>query len=165
MASPQRFTEVTDPGDEPLLVTEDFEILEEDADLGESPATAETTPSGGGWGWILFGVLVTACTATVLLYGFPMYDEVRALRIEKQRLADDLKNARAHEDTLAEELGDLDAARARLTASLAQKSVALEDTLRAQADAERRLRDEIKKNETRGSNTAPPKSGRRSRRR
>ncbi len=163
MASPQRFTEMTDPGDEPILVDEDFEVVEDDADVVSLTATADNGgSSSGAAGWILFGLLVTGCTATVLLVGLPMQDELDALRADKHRINEELKNARTHEEDLAGEIVNLEAARTRLTSSLAQKSVELEESARAQADLERRLKDEIKKNEARAaSDQAQRRRGRR----
>lgn len=162
MASPQRFSEMTDPGDEPIMVDEDFEIVDDDSDVEVTPAQLRAeTSSGGIVGWILFSLLITACTATVLLVALPMYDELQALRVEGQKLAAELKTAHTHEEDLAGENANLDAARVRLTASLAQKAVELEDELRARADLERRLKDEIKKNAEHEANAARGRKTRR----
>ena len=153
---------MTDPGDEPILVDEDFEVVEDDADVVALTASADTGGSSGAAGWILFGLLVTACTATVLLVGLPMHDELEALRADKHRINDELKAARAHEEDLAGEIVNLEAARTRLTSSLAQKSVELEEGMRARAELERRLKDEIKKSEARAaSDQATRRRGRR----
>jgi chromosome segregation ATPase len=109
-------------------------------------------------------LLVTACTATVLLVGLPMHDELQALRVERQQLTEELKTAQAHEEDLAGEVVNLDAARERLSTSLAQKSMELEDALRARADLDRRLKDEIKKNEEHNASAAQAARGRKSRR-
>lgn len=168
MASPQRFSEVTNPGDEPVLVDEGFEIVEEEGVDGVvSDDAPDESQSASAVPWILLGLLVTGMTATVLLIGLPMRDEIVALNSEKARLAVELKAATTRIDELRSELDTLDAARARLTASVAQKTVALEDSERAQDELNRKLHDEIQKHEARQAASAaatPQRTGRRSKR-
>lgn len=168
MASPQRFSEITNPGDEPMLLDEGFEIVEEEpVELTANADESEMSDSSGGLlPWILFGLLVTGCTATVLFVGLPMHDELEALRADKHRLSAELKASQEREEALAAEVDTLDATRARLTAVVAQKTVELEDAVKVQNDLKRALRDEIKKNEQRrDTGTSQTSRGRRSRRR
>ncbi len=168
MASPQRFSEITNPGDEPMLLDEGFEIVEEEpVELTANADESEMSDSSGGLlPWILFGLLVTGCTATVLFVGLPMHDELEALRADKHRLSAELKASQEREEALAAEVDTLDATRARLTAAVAQKTVELEDAVKIQNDLKRALRDEIKKNEQRrDTGTSQTSRGRRSRRR
>ncbi len=167
MASPQRFSEITNPGDEPMLLDEGFEIVEEEpVELTANADESEMSDSSGGLlPWILFGLLVTGCTATVLFVGLPMHDELEALRADKHRLSAELKASQEREEALAAEVDTLDATRARLTAVVAQKTVELEDAVKVQNDLKRALRDEIKKNEQRrDTGTSQTSRGRRSRR-
>lgn len=169
MASPQRFSEVTDPGEEPLLVDDGFEIVEGEA-IGEDAKAdtveeVESSGGGGAAGWILFGLLVTACTATVLLVGLPMHEELQALRADKQRLSTELKSSQERESALASEVETLDATRARLTATVAQKTVELDDAIKVQVDLKKSLRDEIKKNEQLRAESGTSSRSRRSKRR